>query len=306
MRSAEREAELAVPVQRSWLVSLAKELRLRQWSKNVIVFAGLIFAKKLNDPQAIMLALAAFIIFCLLSSLVYVINDMLDIEADRRHPKKRFRPLAAGQITMGQARVIIVVLFLLTLPPAFVLNPLFGVVAAVYFVSNLAYSIRLKHVVIVDVFLVASGFVLRAMAGALVIRVDISPWFFLCTTLAALFLALAKRRHELLLLNDNAAEHRKILEEYSTPLLEAMVAVVTSSTVMAYSLYTFFAENLPRNHAMMFTIPFVLYAVFRYLYLAYKKDEGGSPDEVLIRDIPLLSCIALWGLTSVFFLYFPW
>jgi 4-hydroxybenzoate polyprenyltransferase len=296
----------AATAARPWAVSLLRQLRPKQWTKNIIVFAGLIFAKKLGDPQAILLATAAFAIFCLLSSVVYVINDMLDIEADRRHPRKRFRPLAAGDITLGQARVIAGVLLLATLPPAFLLNPVFGLVAAVYFVSNLAYSLRLKHVVILDVFLIAAGFVLRAIAGAVVIRVEISPWFLLCTTLAALFLALTKRRHELVLLSTSAANHRKILEEYSTPLLEEMVAVVTSSTVISYSLYTFFAPNLPENHAMMWTIPFVLYAVFRYLYLVYRKDLTGSPEEALLKDVPLLACIVLWGLTAIAILYFPW
>jgi 4-hydroxybenzoate polyprenyltransferase len=291
---------------RPWALSLLKEFRPKQWTKNAIVFAGLIFARQLGNPEAVVLATAAFIIFCLLSSLVYVINDMIDVEADRRHPKKRFRPLAAGDITMGQARVIVGVMFLLTIPVAFLLNPMFGLVASIYFVCNLAYSLRLKHVVIVDVFLIAAGFVLRAIAGAVVIRVDISPWFLLCTTLAALFLALTKRRHELALLSSGAASHRRILEEYSIPLLEEMVAVVTSSTVMAYSLYTFFAPNLPSNHAMMWTIPFVLYAIFRYLYLVYRKDLTGSPEEALIRDVPLLTCILLWGLTSVLILYAPW
>lgn len=296
----------AVAATRPWAISLLRQLRPKQWTKNVIVFAGLIFAKKLSDPQAILLATAAFVIFCLLSSVVYIINDMLDVEADRRHPRKRFRPLAAGDISMGQARVIVGLLLLATLPPAFLLNPLFGLVAVIYFVSNLAYSLRLKHIVILDVFLIAAGFVLRAIAGAVVIRVEISPWFLLCTTLAALFLALTKRRHELVLLSNGAAGHRPSLEQYSTPLLEEMVAVVTSSTVISYSLYTFFAPNLPENHAMMWTIPFVLYAVFRYLYLVYRKDLTGSPEEALLKDAPLLTCIVLWGLTVIAILYFPW
>ncbi len=290
---------------RSWPVSLLRQLRPKQWTKNAIVFAGLVFAKKLGDPHAVALAVMAFAIFCLLSSVVYVINDMVDVEADRLHPKKRFRPLAAGDITLAQARGL-VALLLLSLPAALVLDVAFGAVALLYFANNLAYSLRLKHVVILDVFIIAAGFVLRAVAGAVVIHVDISPWFLLCTTLAALFLALSKRRHELLLLSEEAGSHRRILEEYSTPLLDSMIAVVTSATVMAYSLYTFFAENLPRNHAMMLTIPFVLYAVFRYLYLVYKKDEGGSPDEALLKDVPLLTCILLWGVTAVGILYAPW
>jgi 4-hydroxybenzoate polyprenyltransferase len=307
MAMVETDPETTTAIaRRGWAASLLKELRPKQWTKNVIVFAGLVFANKLDDPQAVGLAAAAFVIFCLLSSVVYIINDMLDVEADRLHPKKRFRPIAAGEITMGQARVVVGVLLLLTLPPAFLLNPVFGLVAAIYFISNLAYSMRLKHVVILDVFLIAAGFVLRAIAGAVVIRVEISPWFLLCTTLAALFLALTKRRHELVLLSNDAGSHRRILEEYSTPLLEEMVAVVTSSTVMAYALYTFFAPNLPSNHAMMWTIPFVLYAIFRYLYLVYRKDLTGSPEEALLKDAPLLTCIILWGLVSVAILYFPW
>ena len=294
-----------VVARRSWPVSLLRQLRPKQWTKNAIVFAGLVFAKKLGDPQAVTLAVSAFVIFCLLSSVVYVINDIIDVEADRLHPKKRFRPLAAGDITLAQACGL-VALLLLSLPAALVLDVAFGAVALLYFANNLAYSLRLKHVVILDVFIIAAGFVLRAVAGAVVIHVDISPWFLLCTTLAALFLALSKRRHELLLLSEEAGSHRRILEEYNTPLLDSMIAVVTSATVMAYSLYTFFAENLPRNHAMMLTIPFVLYAVFRYLYLVYKKDEGGSPDEALLKDVPLLTCILLWGLTAVGILYAPW
>lgn len=306
MTMLETNAETAPRVRRGWVASLLKELRPKQWSKNAIVFAGLVFAKRLDDSAAVLLVVGAFVVFCLLSSAVYVINDMLDVAADRQHPKKRFRPLAAGDISMSQARVVVGGLLLLTLPPAFLLNPLFGLVATTYFVMNLAYSVRLKHVVILDVFLIAAGFVLRAIAGAVVIRVEMSPWFLLCTTLAALFLALTKRRHELTLLSNGAGSHRRILEEYSTPLLEEMVAVVTSSTVMAYSLYTFFAPNLPANHAMMWTIPFVLYAIFRYLYLVYKKDLTGSPEEALIRDVPLLTCILLWGLAAVIILYVPW
>jgi len=310
MAGLETEREPAPPstalTRRPWLASLLRELRPKQWTKNAIIFAGLVFARKLADPQAILLASAAFLVFCLLSSAVYVINDLLDLEADRRHPRKRYRPLAAGEISPGQARAVVAALLVVSLPPAFALNPIFGLVATLYFVSNLAYSLRLKHVVIIDVFVIAAGFVLRAIAGAVVIRVDISPWFLLCTTLAALFLALTKRRHELELLSTGAAGHRRILEEYSQPLLEEMVAVVTSSTVIAYALYTFFAPNLPENRSMMWTIPFVLYAIFRYLYLVYRKDLTGSPEEALLRDAPLLTCIVLWGLAVVAILYVPW
>lgn len=303
MTSVETQSQPEAVKQRPWAISLLRQLRPKQWTKNLIVFAGLIFAERLTAPASVTLATAGFLIFCLLSSAVYVINDIADIEADRLHPKKRLRPLAAGEITMAQARALLVVLLGVALPVGFLLEPAFGAIGLLYFVNNLAYSVRLKHVVIVDVFMIAAGFVLRAVAGAVIITVEISPWFLLCTTLAALFLALTKRRHELLLLSDGAVSHRRILDEYNTPLLESMIAVVTSSTVMAYSLYTFFATNLPDNHAMMLTIPFVLYAIFRYLYLVYRKDEGGSPDEALLKDMPLLVCVALWGLASVVILY---
>jgi 4-hydroxybenzoate polyprenyltransferase len=186
-----------------------------------------------------------------------------------------------------------------TLGLAFLINWQFGAICALYFVSQIGYSFWLKHEVIIDVLVLASGFVLRAMAGALVINAPISPWLLVCVTLLGLFLGLSKRRHEIILLSEGAGSHRKILEEYSPVLLEEMIAVVTSSTVMAYALYTFTAENLPKNHLMMITIPFVLYGIFRYQYLIYQKNEGGTPEELLLRDRPLLICIMLWGVTAV-------
>lgn len=279
-------------------------MRPKQWTKNAIVFAGLVFSMNLFDGRRVFLAGAAFVLFCLISSSVYIVNDLVDLENDQQHPKKRLRPLASGRLSPFFAKVGLVAILIVTLPTSFYLAPLFGAAVVAYLVTMLAYSFALKHMVIVDVFTLAGGFVLRAMAGALIIDVKISPWLYVVTVLGALFLGLSKRRHELLLLSDGAINHRKILDEYSSPLLEEMISVVTSSTVVAYSMYTFSAESLPRNHYMMLTIPFVIYAVFRYLYLVYRRNEGGSPEELLLKDTPLLLDICFWAVTSVIILYF--
>jgi len=231
-------------------------------------------------------------------------NDLVDRERDRMHPRKRFRPLASGALSPQVAITALVVILAGTLGLAFLINWQFGAVCVLYFVTQIAYSFWLKHEVIIDVLVLASGFVLRAMAGALVISVPISPWLYVCVSLLGLFLGFSKRRHELILLSEGAGSHRKILQEYSPVLLEEMITVVTSSTVMAYALYTFTADNLPKNHLMMITIPFVLYGIFRYQYLIYQKNEGGTPEELLLRDRPLLACIVLWGLVAVAVLAF--
>lgn len=285
------------------LVGLLTAMRPKQWTKNGIIFGGLIFAFKLDHPRLVGFSVAAFILFCLLSSATYLINDISDLEHDRKHPLKKRRPLASGLIRPAHAAVAAALLLLVGLPLSLALNPAFALAALAYVVLTLAYSAYLKHIVIVDVFTIAAGFVLRAAAGALAIGVPISPWLYVCTVLGALFLGLTKRRHELLLLNDDAAKHRRILQEYSPYLLDQMIMIVTSTTVVAYSLYTFSADNLPKNHAMMVTIPFVLYGIFRYLYLAHQKDAGGSPEEVLLRDRPLIADILLWGATSIAVLY---
>lgn len=287
-------------------LAILLSLRPRQWTKNGIVFAALVFARRVFEPVPFLQATAAFLLFCAASGAVYLVNDIMDVEQDRLHPRKRHRPIAAGDLSIPLAWAVAGGLVAATLALAYLVRPLLAGLILAYFVLQFAYSLVLKHQVILDVFTIAAGFVLRAAAGAVAISVPISPWLYVCTILLALFLGLAKRRAEIMLLNTAAGSHRRILEEYSATLLEEMIAVVTSSTVMAYSLYTFSAENLPRNHAMMLTIPFVLYAVFRYLYLVYKKDEGGSPDEALLKDVPLLSCIVLWGLTAVGILYAPW
>jgi 4-hydroxybenzoate polyprenyltransferase len=294
------------PLRTNTAIALLRELRPKQWTKNLLVLAGLVFSYNLRESGAIWKTFAAFLIFCAVSSASYVINDLADLEQDRRHPRKRLRPIASGAISEGAGWVIAAVLLLVSLPVAWVLSRTFFGVVVVYFAIVQMYSYRLKHVVLLDVFAIAAGFVLRAVAGAVVIPVRLSPWLLLCTMLAALFLALAKRRHELVLLEEGAASHRRILDEYSTLFLDQMIVTVTSATVIAYSIYTFSAGTLPDDQSMMLTIPFVLYGLFRYLYLIYQRNEGGSPETLLLRDVPLLITVLLWGLSVVLVLYRPW
>jgi 4-hydroxybenzoate polyprenyltransferase len=291
------------PARTSAIVGLIRACRPKQWSKNALLFFGLIFALKLTDPALDARALAGFLVFCLASSGVYLFNDLADVEKDRQHPTKRHRPLAAGIITSTQVTAVGILLFAFAIVGGFALGPTFGALTLLYLVLTSAYSIRLKHVVLIDVFVLASGFVIRAAAGAVVVGVPISPWLYVCTILASLFLGLGKRRSELILLSHGAKNHRKILDEYSLPLLDQLIMIVTSAMMMAYSLYTFSAENLPSNHAMMLTIPFVLYGLFRYLFLMHQRNGGGSPEEALIGDRPLLASAALWLITAVVILY---
>lgn len=287
-------------------------MRPRQWAKNLIIFLPLAFTvNQYGHPSEVLTiarmaldSLAAFAFFCLLSGAVYLINDLVDVEKDRQHPFKRHRPLASGRLGRVPALAAMGLLLLVSIPGAFLLNWVFGIVALVYFAIMLSYSFLLKHVVLVDVLTIAVGFVLRAVAGAVAIKVPISPWLYVCTILLALFLGLGKRRHELLLLEEGASRHRQILEEYSAQLLEQMIVLVGAATVMAYSLYTFSAENVPKNNAMMLTIPFVLYGIFRYLYLIHIKNEGGSPEELLLKDRPMVINVGLWLVTAAVILLF--
>ena len=281
-------------------------MRPAQWVKNGTIFLALVFSinqawNPLHGAESLRLLLlsgSAAIIFCLLSSGEYLVNDLADMAQDRLHPVKRLRPLASGALQVSHARAAALVLLLGGIAAAFALQIAFGLVATAYVVLMLAYTAFLKHIVILDVFSVAAGFVLRVIAGAVIISVPISPWLYLCTTLGALFLSLVKRRHEIVLLDKQASAHRRILDEYSPQLLDEMIAVVTPSLVIAYSLYTFTADGLPKNHAMMVTIPFVLYGIFRYLYLVHNKQLGGRPEEVLLTDRPLLTAIVLWLMTA--------
>lgn len=307
---------------------ILKEMRPRQWPKNFFVFLPLIFTvsqywRPFTPTMWVFLGLTlgAFFVFCLASGFVYFVNDLVDVDKDRAHPRKRTRPIASGALPENIARVAAVVLLLLTLAsaialdafsqtfpypagePIFALPYAFTVVTVVYLLLQIAYSFYLKHIVIIDVFCIAGGFVLRAVAGAAIIQVPVSPWLYVLTTLLSLFIGFAKRRNEIVILEDNAKNHRAILEEYSPQLLDQMITITMACTAIAYFLYTFTAENLPKNHAMMLTIPFALYGIFRYMYLIYIKNEGGSPEEALLRDRPLLIDALLWGATVVIILY---
>jgi 4-hydroxybenzoate polyprenyltransferase len=287
------------------LGALLTAVRPRQWTKNLLVFAGLIFSRGLLDPALVGRATLAFLLFCLLSGGVYLINDVLDAERDRSHPQKRQRPVASGRLHPGVALAVGVVLLVGASLAAFALSAPFGTVAVAYAGLLTAYSTGLKHVVIVDALIVATGFVLRALAGVVVLDIDFSHWLLLCTSLLALFLTFGKRRHELLALEGGAADHRPILSEYSPQLLDQMIAVVTASTLMAYALYTVAPETQARlgTARLPLTIPFVLYGIFRYLYLLYRRDLGGNPSEHLLTDPGLLLDVALWGATVVVILY---
>jgi 4-hydroxybenzoate polyprenyltransferase len=284
---------------------LLQSLRPTQWTKNLFIFAPLVFALDFFKPDPWLKTGAAFAIFCLFSGALYLANDVLDLEEDKRHPKKSMRPLASGRMAKSEAVSAAVILAVLSLALAFVLNRNFFIVCLVYGILQLAYSLKLKHVVILDVFLIAAGFVIRVVAGGLVIDVPLSSWLLICTMLLALFLAMSKRRHELVLLEGNAASHRPILKEYSAYLLDQMIGVVTASTVIAYCLYTVSGETVAKfgTNNLIFTTPFVLYGIFRYLYLVHQKGKGGSPEELVIMDRPLLLDIVLWIAAVIIILY---
>lgn len=287
------------------LKALLQTMRPKQWlPKNGIVFASLVLsdAGLALNLNAILRAIAAFIIFILISSTAYILNDLMDIEKDRAHPTKRNRPLPSGQLPVTTARVALASLLIFSLSSAFAFNASFGVVVSLYFVNNLFYNFVLKHIVILDVFSIAAGFVLRAMGGAVAVEVPISPWLYVLTILLSLFLGISKRRHELHLLQEGRGAFRKVLTEYSAPMLEEMLSVVTASIVIAYSIYTFTAENLPPDHSMMLTIPFVIYGIFRYLYLVHTGADA-PPDEMLLKDRPMLITIVLWISTVFIILY---
>jgi 4-hydroxybenzoate polyprenyltransferase len=279
-------------------------LRPRQWIKNGLVFMALLFDEKLFDWPLLFKTIFAFGLFCMISSTVYIINDLADLEQDKQHPKKRRRALPSGQLQPWFAVVSAVGILAVCLPLSFWLNLYFGLIVLLYFLMQLGYSFALKHVVIIDVMVVASGFVLRVGAGAVVAEAErFSPWLYVCTIFLALFLAIGKRRHELTLLADGANSHRKILDEYSLNLLDEMSRLVTTGALITYSLYTFSATNLPPNHTMMLTIPFFIYFLFRYQYLIHVKGEGGAPEMLLYTDLPLLLDIVLWGISIVLIMY---
>jgi 4-hydroxybenzoate polyprenyltransferase len=279
-------------------------LRPRQWIKNLFVFAGLVFGHQLFTP-AVWTATAAFLIFCGLSGAIYLLNDVADREKDRQHPDKRFRPIAAGRLAPAAAVAAAAVLIVAGLVASVWLSPPFALTAVAYVGLLTAYSVWLKHIVIVDVLVVALGFVLRAAAGALAIGVAISGWLLICTVLLALFQALGKRRHEVLTLEAGAAQHRPILAEYSAGLLDQMIAVVTASTVTAYALYTMSPETVAKFHTTLLplTLPFVLYGIFRYLYLLYRRQLGGNPSEIVLNDRALLVNTLAWLAVTLLIIY---
>jgi len=285
-------------------VSLLVAMRPRQWIKNLVVFAALLFALRLTDPEALLRAAIAFVLFCATSGAVYIVNDLFDVERDRRHPTKSRRPIASGALGTVPAIVAVAVLLSGSLVVGFALSPPFGAVLLIYAALNLAYSMWLKEVVILDVMVIAAGFVLRAVGGGLVIDVEISKWLIMCTILLSLFLAFCKRRQELETL-DQAHEHRTILKEYSVAFLDQMINVVTASTVVSYMFYTMSEDVEQKLHTeyLYLTVPFVLYGIFRYLYLVHRHGRGASPTQALLTDRPLLLCVGLWGGTVILLLY---
>ena len=292
---------------RSLALLLLFSLRPAQWSKNLVVFAGLLFGRRLLDGGAVLAAIGAFTVFCALSGVVYLVNDVADRESDRQHPLKARRPIASGALPVSVAIAAAIVLGAAGLAGAVTIGRPFAAVAAAYLMLQLAYSGPLKHIVIIDVLTIAIGFVLRAVAGAVAVNVEISHWLLVCTILLALFIALAKRRHEIVLLADGATTHRPILGEYSAYLLDQMIGVVTASTLIAYVFYTISPETVGKFQTrwLGLTIPFPLYGIFRYLYLVHQRDGGGSPAELLLTDRPLLTCVALWALTVALIIYRP-
>ena len=296
----------AVP-RRSLTLHLLYSLRPGQWSKNLVIFAGLLFGRRLFDGNAVLAAISAFVVFCVLSGVVYLVNDVADRETDRQHPLKAHRPIASGALPVPIATYAALGLGVTGIAGAVAIGGHFTAVAAAYLVLQLAYSGVLKHIVILDVLTIAIGFVLRAVGGAVAVDVEISRWLLVCTILLALFISLAKRRHEIVLLANGATSHRPILGEYSAYLLDQMIGVVTASTLISYVFYTISPETVEKfdTQWLGLTIPFPLYGIFRYLYLVHQRDGGGSPADLLLTDRPLLVCVALWAIAVALIIYRP-
>jgi 4-hydroxybenzoate polyprenyltransferase len=288
----------------STLPPLLRAMRPKHWIKNVFVFAPLVFALQLADASSLLRAAAGFVVFCLLSSTVYLVNDVADRDADRQHPKKRNRPIASGELSVRSAGIAALFLAAAAMAGAFAVSVPFAAVACTYLLTNLAYSLTLKQVVIVDVMVIAAGFVLRAWAGSVAIDVEMSHWLVLCTGLIALFLGFVKRRQEIVGLEESA-EQRPILREYSLPFLDQMISIVTASTLLAYTLYAFSTEVAAKlgTRWLGVTIPFVLFGIFRYLYLVHQRGEGESPTAVFLSDGPLVANVLFWGASVLLALY---
>ncbi len=292
------------------LRQLLYTMRPKQWIKNSFVFTALAFSEDRlwTQPDKLLITSGAFLLFCMAAGAIYLVNDLVDIEKDRVHPRKRHRPLPSGKLRPAAAVVAAVVLALGSIALSYALDPDGGfliVLASYILVQGLLYSYLLKHIVVLDILTIAAGFVLRTVAGAVVLNITITTWLLVCMGLLAIFLGVGKRRHELVLLEQGAGEHRRILQEYSVPMLDQMISIVTASLIMAYSMTTFSAPAVPREPypVLMATIPFVVYAIFRYIYLIYQRDGGGSPEELVLKDMPLALSIALWGITVLILLF---
>ena len=286
--------------------AVLKSMRPKQWSKNLIIFAGILFSQNITELPMLLSVIAAFVIFCVISGAVYIFNDIADLDSDRKHPVKALRPIASGRLGVKKALAAMAALVLAGLCAAFYFGPYFFAAILAYLFLQLGYTLYFKYIVILDVFSIAAGFVLRVVAGALVIDVAISSWLIICTILLSLFLGFSKRRHELESMVEGAVHHRKVLGDYSVYLLDQMISVVTASTVISYALYTMSDETILKfgTTNLIFTVPFVLYGIFRYLYLIHKKGEGGNPENILVKDIPLIADIFLWAATAALILYF--
>lgn len=280
----------------STLSGLFRLLRPKQWTKNLLLFAALLFSFEEIRAETILATLLGFILFSLVAGCVYILNDFVDRDRDRQHPVKKYRPMASGQVNPSHALLFGIILLILSVGTAFMMNPLFGVLCIVYFLLNVSYSFVLKHLVILDMMTIAAGFVLRAIAGGVLIHVPFTPWFLICTMLLSLFLAIGKRRNELTLLEGNTGSHRKVLDNYSITLLDQFNTIVTTATIISYSLFTFTSD---RTIHLMWTIPLVIYGMFRYLYLIHMKNQGGSPDRVLFEDKPILITVMLYVISVI-------
>lgn len=276
-------------------------LRPKQWTKNLLVFAALLFSINQVSIVKVYYASIGFALFCIVSSCVYILNDYLDRDQDSQHPEKRYRPLASGALNPAFAILAGAILLVSSLATALALNPMFFLILTVYFCLNVSYSVKLKHIVIIDIMTIAAGFVLRAIAGGVVIGVTLTPWFLICTLLLALFLAIGKRRHEVDLLQQNRGVCRKVLEFYTVEFLDQLNSIVTTSAVMSYALYTFTSG---RTLYMMSTIPLVLYGIFRYLYLIHVEKKGGSPEKVLLEDKHIFTTVVIYVMSVAVILYF--
>ena len=286
------------------LKDILKTVRPKQWAKNVFLLAAVVFDRKLTNVDAIIHTLLGVLAFSLIASVVYIINDIADVEADRQHPTKRYRPIAAGTLTTANAWALAFILLLIAIPGAYWLSPSFALVALLYFILNLIYSKWLKHVVLIDIIVLASFYVIRVAAGVTLIDVvRFSPWIYIFTTFLALLIGAGKRRAELSLLTDGANAHRRVLDGYTLNFLDQIITLAAGMAIITYSLYSFSAPNLPENHMMMLTIPFVMYAVFRYQYLLQVKDTGGAPEDIVLSDRPLQFAVALFGLAVLIVFY---